>query len=518
MLIMDSDIDDDNSSLSSSESDEEDFLSSEDPSEESFVSWDVPIADFNSRFDQEESCNDAEITNSLNEGSDELSIFLRLFPRSLLIHIADCTNQRIKMQKKNFTPTDQYELMMILGCMLIMSYNHLPEIIDYWSSNESLGNQMIKKTISRHRGTTILSKLYFASPEKPENASKLYYVEDLVNCLKKTFMNVRSDSDQQSIDESMVKFKGRSSMKQYQPLKPIKRGIKVWVRSDSKTGYVYDFDVYTGKGESRVGGLGERVVKQLLSTIQKPSTKVSIDRFFTSVQLLTTSSHRLVGTYLQNRKEIPLFPNSKMVRGESLFSMSNRGLIACKWMDSKEVFVMSNFHSAAVGNTLRKMKDGSRKEFTCPEMICYYNETMGGVDLSDQKVMIYDYNRRSKKWWIKVFQRLLMFAVINGWVVHQELAGRKTKLKEFIIPLADQLIKFGKQRTFSPKRRIAGLPGPHSKRAKAMINVGDHMPIRIDTSRRCRSCSQRKKETRTNTLCNSCNVPLCKNCFLPYHT
>ena len=30
----------------------------------------------------------------------------------------------------------------------------------------------------------------------------------------------------------MIKFQGRSSLKQYMPMKPTKRGIKVWVLAD----------------------------------------------------------------------------------------------------------------------------------------------------------------------------------------------------------------------------------------------------------------------------------------------
>ena len=50
-----------------------------------------------------------------------------------------------------------------------------------------------------------------------------------------------------SIDEAMIKFKGRSSMKQYMPKKPIKRGFKVWVRGDAINGYVSELEVYAGK-------------------------------------------------------------------------------------------------------------------------------------------------------------------------------------------------------------------------------------------------------------------------------
>jgi len=50
-----------------------------------------------------------------------------------------------------------------------------------------------------------------------------------------------------AVDESMVAFKGRSSMKKFMPLKPIKRGFKVWALADSQSGFFLNFDVYTGK-------------------------------------------------------------------------------------------------------------------------------------------------------------------------------------------------------------------------------------------------------------------------------
>lgn len=45
----------------------------------------------------------------------------------------------------------------------------------------------------------------------------------------------------------MVAFKGRSTMKQYMPKKPIKRGFKIWAFADSASGILLNFDVYTGK-------------------------------------------------------------------------------------------------------------------------------------------------------------------------------------------------------------------------------------------------------------------------------
>ena len=58
-------------------------------------------------------------------------------------------------------------------------------------------------------------------------------------------------------------FKGRSSLKQYVPLKPVRRGFKSWVRADSTNGYISDFSVYTGKEEVVEKDLGAKVVKKL---------------------------------------------------------------------------------------------------------------------------------------------------------------------------------------------------------------------------------------------------------------
>ena len=205
-----------------------------------------------------------------------------------------CTNERIDLHniKKNamISHTDEVEVMILLGVMFIMCYNRLPNISDYWSSNPSIGNQFIKKAISRNRFQFLMSELYFNHSEKPDDATKLYYIE-LVNCIKQTFSNLISESSHQSIDESMVKFKGRSVLKQYLPLKPIKRGVKVWKRCDAKTGYIFNLNVYSGKTENdefSEGTLGERVVNKLCSIIKISDVVMSFDIFFTSVNLIHT--------------------------------------------------------------------------------------------------------------------------------------------------------------------------------------------------------------------------------------
>ncbi len=50
-----------------------------------------------------------------------------------------------------------------------------------------------------------------------------------------------------AVDEAMIAFKGQLSMKQYVPLEPIKRGIKVWECTESLKGYICSLQVYTGR-------------------------------------------------------------------------------------------------------------------------------------------------------------------------------------------------------------------------------------------------------------------------------
>jgi hypothetical protein len=134
-------------------------------------------------------------------------------------------------------------------------------------------------------------------PEKAQSAGKLYYVEEMVSCLKTTFQRRRQDRSLQSIGESMTKSKWRTSIKQYLPMKPVKRGVKLWMRYDSLTGYTYDMNIYVGKkpnpGE---GTLGERVVEILALTIQEKDVTVAFERFFTSVYLMDTLNFAAVGT------------------------------------------------------------------------------------------------------------------------------------------------------------------------------------------------------------------------------
>ena len=74
----------------------------------------------------------------------------------------------------------------------------------------------------------------------------LFKLRPFLDPLLKSFQKTYHPGREVSIDESMIGFKGRLSFIQYMPKKPTKWGMKAFVLADSKTGYTYNWRLYTG--------------------------------------------------------------------------------------------------------------------------------------------------------------------------------------------------------------------------------------------------------------------------------
>ena len=83
-------------------------------------------------------------------------------------------------------------------------------------------------------------------PKGQPGHDPLYKIRPLLTSLLANFQAAYTLHQELSIDEAMVGFKGRLSFIQYLPKKPTKWGIKAYVLADSKTGYVYNWRLYTG--------------------------------------------------------------------------------------------------------------------------------------------------------------------------------------------------------------------------------------------------------------------------------
>ncbi|XP_014487182.1 PREDICTED: piggyBac transposable element-derived protein 3-like [Dinoponera quadriceps] len=175
----------------------------------------------------------------------------------------------------------------------MMGVKRLPSYRDYWSTNAQLNDSYIGSIMSVKRFSFLLLHLHLndASKEPKRNEpqyNKLYKVAPHLNILSETYTMFYNPNRDQSIDESMIKFKGRSSIKQYMPMKPIKRGYKVWVRADDY-GYICEFQIYTGKTRNQSENcLGDRVVKDLSHALVEKHYRIFFGNFFTTVDLMSS--------------------------------------------------------------------------------------------------------------------------------------------------------------------------------------------------------------------------------------
>ena len=60
----------------------------------------------------------------------------------------------------------------------------------------------------------------------------------------------------------------------------------------------------------------------------------------------------------------------------------------------------------------RQQKSAEKIQIPCPEIIIDYNKFMGDVDLMDQKMIIYETDRKAKiKYYLRIFFDLMDIAV-----------------------------------------------------------------------------------------------------------
>lgn len=333
---------------------------------------------------------------------------------------------------------------------------------------------------------------------------------------------------EQAINEAMIKYKGRTSLKQYTPMKPIKRDIKVWCRADSHSGYLCDFDIYTGRHRDGIQkGLGYSVVTRLCRGIEGKWYNIYFDNFFTSYPLLEDLYSKKIlacGTVRQGRREFPavLFDKNAiktMKRGETVWRMKGP-ILALTWIDNKSVNISgttTGIPEEQLPEVQRRKKDGTLKNVACPPIVSAYNCYMGGVDKNDQMKSYYGINISGKKWWTRVFFDLIDRAIFNSKVLYNESPHSSRKsLKDFKVDLAKLLIgnfcSWQKRGRTSLNNQQARFVERHFPDFLPLNDKGKRM------ERRCVICSQVSIRKNTSYYCPDCDVGLCAApCFRMYH-
>ena len=417
-----------------------------------------------------------------------------------------------------------------LGLYFAMGLAQKPSISAYWERNKITSTPAFGKTLPRQRFGSILRFLHFvdnnSAPPREEERDRLFKIRPVIEELRRQFQLNYIPSREISIDETMVNFKGRKFFRQFLPSKPIRFGFKLFTLAESKSGYIWNFEVYTGRKGEAEQNQTKNVVVRLMSPLEDKGYRLFTDNFYTSPDLFFTLRERCIqacGTVRPNWKDLPKeimdhkLPLVKnLPRGGSLFRQKGE-LIAATWKDKKPVHLIS---TVPVGNAMdtakRKVKENGaweEKEFQCPAANKMYNEYMGGVDLSDQRIATYKKHLKTSTWYLALFYHCLEQCCLNAFIAEQatpaHVKPKRTQL-QFREDLMSQLIG---GRSYVKK---AGRPSaPVAAEARFDQSQFHHL-VKTESKR---ACIVHVQEVRTVYQCAVCERPMCvEPCFLHYHT
>lgn len=372
--------------------------------------------------------------------------------------------------------------------------------------------------------------LHLVDNEKRTNNDKLYKLGNLHQKLNINFYKAYTPERNLAVDEQMIGTKCRVSFLQYMPAKPKKFGIKLWALCESSSGYCLQFQIYKGKElDTPEKGLSHRVVMDLAQNYFHANYHIYMDNFYTSPDLfvaLAAMDTYACGTIRKNRGQFPTnFKDSKLKRGESLYIQTD-DLLAVHWFDKRDVFMLSTIHGTGSVEVQRR---GDKETIQKPLMISKYNTHMGGVDLCDQLLSSYSMQRKSKKWWKKVFYRLIELSVLNSLVIYKKLNPRYSKnnrahlyFREVLVhELVQELLD---ERADPHSTQVEGRGRPTD--VDSVRLRGKHFATSIYPARKtCSVCGYKTKNAqgkqirkKTSNFCKVCNLPICKDCFSGFHT
>ena len=156
------------------------------------------------------------------------------------------------MQKKTLN-INTNELEQWVGLCIYSPISKLSNARQHWSLQLGALRDFAAEVMSRNRWEDIKHKRHLVdntsltnkSPYHHINHHKLFKIRPMVDHLREKFQAILKMQNL-CVDEQMVPFKSKCSIKQYIPSKPHKWGYKLMVLANSQ-GMTYDFFLYTGK-------------------------------------------------------------------------------------------------------------------------------------------------------------------------------------------------------------------------------------------------------------------------------
>ena len=169
-----------------------------------------------------------------------------------------------------WSDTSVPEMRALFGINIFMGVSTLQQYHLYWHKDKFIRNADVKDTMTLKRHEKLMQYLHVldrATEPTGQNHDKLYKIQPVLKMVQDSFKAHYNPGKNQTVDEAMIGFKWKLSYVQDLPAKPIKHGIKVWMRCNSESAYLHEFDVYLGHQQNSIHGLAYDVVMKLCQHI-----------------------------------------------------------------------------------------------------------------------------------------------------------------------------------------------------------------------------------------------------------
>lgn len=236
-----------------------------------------------------------------------LTMFTAHFDDDIIdLLVLETNRQRLVLNRTNMCAVTVEDMRVFIGIILYMTIVELPFRRMYWSPGTR--QALIADAMTCNRFEEILSVLHVNDNELSKERGqpgfdRLHKVRPLIDQLNMNFLNCAHREVCIAIDEQIIPFKGRHSLKVYMMKKPTKWGYKVWVHA-GQSGYVHKF-IFAGDNLSTlnntdiVAGIGKAgQVVMALSEDQPADSYVFFDNYFSSPDLLWELKKKKIKCYM----------------------------------------------------------------------------------------------------------------------------------------------------------------------------------------------------------------------------
>lgn len=490
-------------------------------------------------------------SSAVNSPADALNL---LISDSLIQTIADCTNKKAKaVVGRTWLDTSVIELKAFFGLLIVSGVLSKRRTPDTWSYRKIQWQPVHSMALARNRFDAIRRFLRFDDFETRQQrvrfevngetvVDKVAAIREIVTRFQEACRKAYYPGKNITVDEQLLGFKGQCSFNQNIRGKPAGTGIKFYIACDPLTGYVFMFDVYSGKrGLKPEKNHAENVVMKLTSSLL-PGHLITVDNFFTSFSLLAAlkeKGHFLLGTLRANKREIPL----KLKEGREKFSSiflyrDDAVLISYISKTKKNVLLLSSEQISNISLPRRPRRtrtvfatriaasvnanaihlqptaNGPVSDFNDqfkPFAILHYNKTKNGVDMFDRLVRQYSCNMPTQRWPVKVFLNLLDMACSNAYTVFLIKSGQSKRTlprETFLLELGKQLMKE------NVMQRLPNMDLIVKNEARFIFNLNEETLEEREHStrkerKRCHLCPQKKTALKTSFCCELCSARVC---------